>query len=225
MMLLQCGQNYPLLHEWVFFINEQGNGHSICTCYVDYSFHKTKINSLKLIVPDTQTNFFQDLYHQLCSRVIMKQFTQACMKRIVSLSIVCNIMDNLKYSVTFMLNVHRFGLMKKQNIEKPLPWLRMTCSVGLIADITVFCRIVCFFEMEFEFVTLVMQSLHTYLDAVCWMHILCYICALDVGRVEHLWFSTIFRVPEAYSVTKIRIYVIFIRICNIDSYWRTYPIR
>ena len=30
-------------------------------------------------------------------------------------------MDNLKYSVTFTLNVYRYGSMKKQNIEGPLP--------------------------------------------------------------------------------------------------------
>ena len=51
----------------------------------------------------------------------MKQFSQAYMKRIVFLSIMYNIMDNLKYSVTFTLNVHRFGPMKKQNIEELLP--------------------------------------------------------------------------------------------------------
>ena len=75
------------LHEWVFFIDGQGNGHSICVCYVDYSFYKTKINPLKLIVTDAQTNFVQYLYHQLCFRVIMKQFGQAYVKRIVFFSI------------------------------------------------------------------------------------------------------------------------------------------
>ena len=69
----------------------------------------------------------------------MKQFSQAYMKRIVFLSIMYNIMDNLKYSVTFTLNVHRFGPMKKQNIEELLPSLRTTCGVGLIADIAIFC--------------------------------------------------------------------------------------
>ena len=104
----------------MFFIDGQGNGNSICACFVDYSFHKTKINSLKLIVTDAQTNFVQDLYHQLRSRVIMKQFGQAYMKRIVFF-FKYNIMDNLKYSVIFTLIVHRFGSMSKQNIEKPLP--------------------------------------------------------------------------------------------------------
>ena len=138
-----------------FFINGKGNGHSIWACYVDYSIHKIKVNPLKVIVTDAQTNFVQDLYHQLCSRVIMKQFSQSYMKRIVFLSIIYNIMDNLKYSVTFTLDVNRFGSMRKQNFEEPLPWLKMTCGVGLIANITVFCRIVCSFETEFELATLV----------------------------------------------------------------------
>ena len=43
----------------------------------------------------------------------MKQFSQACMKRNVFLSI----MGDLKNSVTFTLNVHRFGSMRKQNID------------------------------------------------------------------------------------------------------------
>ena len=34
------------------------------------------------------------------------------------------------------------------------------------------------------------------------MQFFCQICALGVGQVEHLRFSTIFRVREAYSVTK-----------------------
>ena len=147
-------------------------------------------------------NFVQDLYHQLCSRVIMKQFGQAYMEQIVFLYIIYNIMDNLKHSDTFMLNVHRFGSMTKQNSEKPCPWLRTTCAVGLIVDITVFFRIVCSFEMEFKLVTLVMQSFRTYLDGVRWTRFFCYICALDVSQVEHLWFSIIFRICEAYSVTK-----------------------
>ena len=203
MILLQIGRNYPLLHEWVFFINGQGNGHSICACYFDYSFHKTKVNPLKLIVTDAQTNFVQNLYHKLRARVIMKQFSQTCMKRIVFLSIMYNIMDNLKYSVTFTLNVHRFGSMRKQNIEKPLLWLRWTYTVGVMADITVFCQIVCSFEMEFELVTLVTQSFRTYLDGVCRTQFFWYICALEVGRVENLQLLTIFRVSEAYSVTRI----------------------
>ena len=157
---------------------------------------------MKLIVTDAQTNFVQDLCHELRSRVIMKQFSQAYMKRIVFLSTMYNIMDNLNYSVTFTLNVHRFGSIKKQNIEDPLPWLRTTCGVGLIADITVFCWIVCSFEMEFKFVTLVTQSFHTQLDGVCRTQFFCYIRALDIGRVEYLRFLTIFRVREAYSVTK-----------------------
>ena len=107
---------------------------------------------------------------------------------------------NLKYNVIFTLNVHGFGSMRKQNIEKPLPWLRTTCGVSLIADITVFCRIACPFEMDFELVTLITQSFCTYLDGVCRTQFFCYICVLDVGWVEH--FSTIFRVHEAYSVTK-----------------------
>ena len=90
MMLLQCGRNYPLLHEWVFFINGQRNGHSIWACFVDYAFHKTKINPLKLIVTDAQTNFAQDLYHQLRTSAIMKQFGQAYVKRIVFLLIMRN---------------------------------------------------------------------------------------------------------------------------------------
>ena len=65
--------------------------------------HKTKINPLKLIVTDAPTNFVQDLYNQLRYRVSMKQFGQAYMKRIVFLSILYNIIDNLKYSVTFTL--------------------------------------------------------------------------------------------------------------------------
>ena len=105
----------------MFFIDGQGNGHSISACFVDYSFHKTKINPLKLIVTDAQTSFVQDLYYQLRSRVIMKQFGQAYMKRIVFFSNMYNIMDNLKYSVIFTLNVHKLGSMRKQNIEKPLP--------------------------------------------------------------------------------------------------------
>ena len=56
--------------------------------------------------------------------------------------------------------------MRKQNIEEPLPWLRMTFGVGLIADITVFYRIVCSFEMKFELVTLVTQLFRTYHDGV-----------------------------------------------------------
>ena len=118
------------------------------------------------------------------------------------LSPMYNIIDNLHYSVTFTLNVHRFGSMKKQNIEDPLPWLRTTWIVGLIADITVFYWIVCSFEMEFKFVTLVTQSFHTKLDGVCRTQFFCYIRALDIGRVEYLRFLTIFRVREAYSVTK-----------------------
>ena len=66
-------------------------------------------------------NFVQDLYHQLCSRVILKQFGQAYMKQIVFLYIMYNIMDNLKHSDTFTLSVHRFGPIRKQNFEKPHP--------------------------------------------------------------------------------------------------------
>ena len=68
-----------------FFIDGQGNWLSICACYVDYSFYKTKINPLKLIVTDAQTNFVQYLYHQLRFSVIMKQFGHAYMKWIVFL--------------------------------------------------------------------------------------------------------------------------------------------
>ena len=87
---------------------------------MDYSFHKTNINLLKLIVT-AQINFVQDFYHQLRSRVIMKQFSQSNMKQIVFLSIMFSIMDDLKYSVTFTMNVHGFGLMRKQSIDEPLP--------------------------------------------------------------------------------------------------------
>ena len=52
-------------------------------------FCKTKIIPLKLIVIDARTNFVKDLYHQLHSKV-MKQLSQAYMKRIVFLSIVYN---------------------------------------------------------------------------------------------------------------------------------------
>ena len=124
------------------------------------------------------------------------------MKRIVFLSIIYNIMNDLKYNFTFTLNVHKFGSMRKQNIEEPLPWLMTTCAVCLIADITVFCRIECSFEKEFELATLITPFSHTYLDGLCRMRFFCYICALDVGRVEHLQFSTIFRVCEAHSVTE-----------------------
>ena len=71
-----------------FFIHGQGNGHSIWAFYVEYLFHYTKINPLKLIETDAQTNFVQDLCHELRSRVIMKQFSQAYMKRIVSFTYV-----------------------------------------------------------------------------------------------------------------------------------------
>ena len=111
-------------------------------------------------------------------------------------------MDNLKYSVTFTLNVHRFGSMRKKNIEKPLPWLRTTCCVVLKADITAFCWIACSFKMEFELVTLATQLFRTSFDGVGRTQFFCYICALDVGWVEHLRFSTIFRVRETYTVTK-----------------------
>ena len=147
-------------------------------------------------------NFVQDLYHQLCSRVILKQFGPAYMKQIVFLYIMYNIMDNLKHSDTFTLSVHRFGSIRKQNFEKPHPWLRMICGVGLIVDITVFCRIVCSFEMEFKLITLVTQSFRTYLDGVCWTQFFCYICALDVIQVENLRLSMIFRICETYSATK-----------------------
>ena len=111
-------------------------------------------------------------------------------------------MGDVKYSVTFAVNVHGFGSMRKQNIEEPLPWLRITCDVGLIDDITFFCRIVRSFEMEFELVTLVTQSLCTYLYGVCWTQFFCCICARDVSWVEHLRVSTIFWVNQAYSVAK-----------------------
>ena len=124
-----------------FIIDGHWNGHFVWACYVDYSFHKTNINLLKLIVT-AQINFVQDFYHQLRSRVIMKQFSQSNMKQIVFLSIMLSIMDDLKYSVTFTMNVHGFGLMRKQSIDEPLPWLRTACSVCLIADITVFRWIV-----------------------------------------------------------------------------------
>ena len=186
MMLFLCGRNYPLLHEWVFFFNNgEGTEHSIWACYFDYLLHKTKINPLKLIVTDVQTNFVQDLYHQHCFGVTMKQFSQSYMKQVMILFIMYNIVDNLKYSVTFTLNVYRFGSMRKQNMEEPLPWLRTTCGVGLIADITVFGQIVCSFEIHNRLVT---QSFHTYYDGVCRTQFFCYICALDVGRVKNLQF-------------------------------------
>ena len=47
-------------------------------------------------------------------------------------SIIYNIMNNLKHSVTFTLNFHRFGSMRTQNIEKLLQWLRTTWGVGLM---------------------------------------------------------------------------------------------
>ena len=185
-----------------FFINVQGNRHCIWTCFVYYLFCKTKIIPLKLIVTEARTNFVKDLYHQLHSN-IMKQLSQSYMKRIVFLSIVYNIMDDLKYSVTFgSMRKVTFGSIRKQNIEEPLPWSRITCGIGLIADITVFCRIKCQFKMEFEHVTLVTQSFHTYLLVVRRTQFFCYICAIDAGRVKHLQFSTIVRVCEAYSATK-----------------------
>ena len=52
--------------------------------------------------------------------------------RLCFFSIIYNIMDNLKYSVTFTLNFHRFGSMRKQNIEKLLQWLRTTGGIGLM---------------------------------------------------------------------------------------------
>ena len=116
---------------------------------------------------------------------------------------LCITMDDLKYSVTFgSMRKVTFGSIRKQNIEELLPWSRITCGIGLIADITVFCRIKCQFKMEFELVTLVTQSFRTYLLVVCWTQFFCYICAIDAGRVKHLQFSKIFRVREAYSVTK-----------------------
>ena len=52
----------------------------------------------------------------------MKQLSQSYMKRIVFLSIVYNIMDDLKYSVTFgSMRKVTFGSIRKQNIEEPLP--------------------------------------------------------------------------------------------------------
>ena len=51
----------------------------------------------------------------------MKQFSQSYMKQIVFLSIMFSTMDDLKYSVTFTMNVHGFGLMRKQSIDEPLP--------------------------------------------------------------------------------------------------------
>ena len=186
----------------VFFNNGEGTEHSIWACYVDYLLHKIKINPLKLIVTDVQTNFVQDLYHQHCFGVIMKQFSQSYIKQVMILFIMYNIVDNLKYSVTFTLNVYRFGSMRKQNIEETLPWLRTTCGVGLIVDITVFWQIACSFEIEFELVTLVTQSFRTYYDGVCQTQFFCYICAIDVGRVKNFQFSTIFWVREAYSVIK-----------------------
>ena len=102
----------PWMSVWVFLIDGQGNWHSIWACCVDYSFHKININPLKLIVTDTQTILFK-IYHLRSSRVTMKQFSQACMKRNVFLSI----MGDLKNSVTFTLNVHRFGSMRKQNLK------------------------------------------------------------------------------------------------------------
>ena len=107
--IIHCSMNECLL---VFLIDGKGNGHSIWACSVDYSFHKININPLKLIVTDTQTILFK-IYHLRSSRVTMKQFSQACMKRNVFLSI----MGDLKNSVTFTLNVHRFGSMRKQNLK------------------------------------------------------------------------------------------------------------
>ena len=51
----------------------------------------------------------------------MKQFSQSYMKQVMILFIMYNIVDNLKYSVTFTLNVYRFVSMRKQNIEETLP--------------------------------------------------------------------------------------------------------
>ena len=59
-----------------FLIDGQRNGHSIWACCAGYSFHKTKINPLKLIVTDAQTNFVYDLHHQPFPRAIMKQYSQ-----------------------------------------------------------------------------------------------------------------------------------------------------
>ena len=169
----------------MFFYRWTRIRHPIWVCYVHYLLHKTKINPLKLIVTDAETNFVQDLCHQLRSGVIMKQFIQSYIKRMF-LFILYNILDNLKYSVTFTLDVNRFGSMRKQNIEESLAWLKTTCGVGLIAYITVFCRIVCSFEMEFELVILVTQSFRTYLNGVFRTQFFCYIYAFwkDLSKFE-----------------------------------------
>ena len=117
---------------------------------------------------------------------------------------IWDIVSHLRVIFTITLTVHGFGLMRKQNIEKPLPWSRTTCGVGLIADITVFCQIVCSFEIKFELATFVTQSFHIRIDGACRTQFFCYICALDVDRAEvHLMrFLTIFRVRKAHTVTK-----------------------
>ena len=107
-IVVHCGRNYSLLHEWVF--SYRWTTKRILWCF-DYLFYKTKINPLKLIVADVRTNFVQNFHRQIRSRVIMKKFSQAYMKRIVFLSIMYKTMNDLKYSVTFTLNVHRFGSM------------------------------------------------------------------------------------------------------------------
>ena len=57
----------------VFLSMGKQNKHSSIVC-------KTNANPLKFIVTDAETNFVQDLYHQLHFRYIMQQFSQAFMR-------------------------------------------------------------------------------------------------------------------------------------------------
>lgn len=151
-------------------------------------------------------------------------------------------MNDLKLT----LNVHRFCLMRKQNIEERLPWLRITCSVGLIGDITVFCWIVYSLEMEFKLATLV--SAHClkvsveYIFSGTFVHLMSVpgVCGTGSAWQIHLEvkkkvFRPIYCQKRAdvnlyedvnlCANEKIRIYIVFIRPCNIDSFWRTSHIR
>ena len=96
----------------VFLSMGKQNKHSSIVC-------KTNANPLKFIVTDAETNFVQDLYHQLHFRDIMKQAKPSWNR--LCFFFMYNIMDDLKQSVTFMLNTRGFSLMRKQNIEEPLP--------------------------------------------------------------------------------------------------------
>ena len=120
----------------------------------------------------------------------MKQFGQAYMKRNAFLSIMCSIMDNLKYSVTFMLNIHKFGSIRKQNIEKISPMIEddLPCRChswhsGLLPN--------CMFLRDG---IRTCNTCHAIFPHIPWwgLQFFCYICAGDVGRIEHLRYSTIF---------------------------------